>query len=185
VGRGTGLGLSTVYGIVKQHGGNISVYSEPGRGTTFRIYFPRINSVCDDVCIQEAAAEISQGVETILVVEDNTQVRDLACEILGMYGYKVIDTPDGRSAIEAASSYDGVIHLLITDMVMPDMNGRELYEQIAKIHTGIKSIFMSGYSADIISHHGVLESGMAFIQKPFSIQDFMVKVREVLDAKQA
>lgn len=117
------------------------------------------------------------------MVEDNQQVRDLACEILKIHGYKVMDTPDGQTAIEFAQTFSGPIHLLITDVVMPDMNGRELYEHLSGINKEMKTIFMSGYPADVISHDIVMGAGVEFIQKPFSLQDFITKVRDVLDKK--
>jgi two-component system, cell cycle sensor histidine kinase and response regulator CckA len=183
VGKGTGLGLSTVYGIVKQHGGHIHVYSEPGKGTSFKIYFPQIQKAVDAALDVDLDAFAEMGKETVLVVEDNEQVRNLSCEILKLHGYKVIDTPDGKTAMEVARSYSGRIHLLITDVIMPDMNGKELHGQISQIHSSIKTLFMSGYPEDIISHHGVLDMGVNFIQKPFSLHDFVTKVRHVLDGE--
>lgn len=183
VGKGTGLGLSTVYGIVKQHGGSISVYSESGKGTSFRIYFPKTRGAAPDKAVgTKAIDESTGGSETVLVVEDNKEVRHLACEILDIYGYTVLNIPDGKSAIEVAKSHPTPIDLLVTDVIMPDINGRELFEQIAQIRKGIKALFMSGYPADVISHHGVLEAGVHFIQKPFSLHDFAEKVRKVLDS---
>jgi PAS domain S-box-containing protein len=183
VGKGTGLGLSTVYGIVKQHGGHIHVYSEPGKGTSFKIYFPQKEKTADSVREGDLDIMAEMGKETVLVVEDNDQVRNLSCEILKLHGYKVIDTPDGKNAMEVVKSYSGPIHLLITDVIMPDMNGKELNVNMARIHPGIRTLFMSGYPEDIISHHGVLDPGVNFIQKPFSLHDFVAKVRQVLDAK--
>jgi CheY-like chemotaxis protein len=181
VGKGTGLGLSTVYGIVKQHSGHISVYSEPGKGTSFRIYFPWTKLPADRTGDTEMKAEPAMGKETVLVVEDNEQVRTLSCEILKQYGYKVIDTPDGKSALEMLQAFSDPVHLMITDVIMPDMNGKELYEKISKMYPDIKTLFMSGYPEDVISHHGVLEAELNFIQKPFSLNDFVGKVRDVLD----
>jgi PAS domain S-box-containing protein len=183
VGKGTGLGLSTVYGIVKQHGGHIHVYSEPGKGTSFKIYFPRIEKTVETDRDTDSNIISEMGKETVLVVEDNEQVRNLSCEILKLHGYKVIDTPDGKTAMEAAKLYPGRIHLLITDVIMPDMNGKELHRQLSQIHLNIKTLFMSGYPEDIIGHHGVLDAGINFIQKPFSLHDFVARVRQVLDAK--
>ncbi len=183
VGKGTGLGLSTVYGIVKQHGGSISVYSEPGKGTSFRIYFPKSRQAApDQVQVPKVSDDSVRGGETVLVVEDNKEVRHLACEILDIYGYTVLNIPNGKAAIDVAKSHPMPIDLLITDVIMPDINGRDLYEQIAQIRKGIKALFMSGYPADVISHHGVLEAGVHFIQKPFSLHDFAEKVRKVLDS---
>ncbi len=182
VGKGTGLGLSTVYGIVKQHGGYIHVYSEPGTGTSFKIYFPQINTLVDQHINRDSHQASVEGHETLLVVEDDAQVRGISCEILKLHGYQVLDTHSGRQAIEIVKSHDGPIDLLITDVIMPDMNGKELQQQLAQTHPKIKTLFMSGYPEDVISHHGVLDPGLHFIQKPFSLHEFLAKVRQVLDS---
>jgi CheY-like chemotaxis protein len=178
LGKGTGLGLSTVYGVVKQSGGYISVYSEVGHGTTFKIFLPRIQ--------QQAAAEGSvtpvdvTGWETVLLVEDAQALRDLSRELLEASGYKVLEAENGFDAIRVADGYQGTIHLLMTDVVMPGMDGRKLAEHMVKKIPGIKVLYMSGYNDDAIVHHGVLEPGLALLQKPFTRESFTRKVREVL-----
>jgi PAS domain S-box-containing protein len=181
LGRGTGLGLSTVYGIVRQHGGHIHVYSEPGHGTTFRIYFPRTEQVSLTPQLPESSLVPVQGKETILLVEDEEQVRAVALEILRQYGYTVLPASDGDDALEVAANFDAPIHLVVTDIIMPTMNGRELFTKLSLSRPGLKSLFMSGYSEDVIAHHGVLEAGVNFIQKPFSLHAFASRVRQVLD----
>jgi CheY-like chemotaxis protein len=180
-GKGTGLGLSTVYGIVKQHGGYIMVYSEPGKGTTFRIYFPRHGVSVLKTAEQQKSTEVSTGSETIMVVEDETLVRDLVTVMLKGAGYTVIEAPEGKTALDLAASFQGDIHLVITDMILPDTNGAILLEELRTMRHSIKALCMSGYTADVITHHGILETGMAFIQKPFSLHGLAMKVREILD----
>ncbi|HQP30310.1 MAG TPA: PAS domain S-box protein [Deltaproteobacteria bacterium] len=180
-GKGTGLGLSMVYGIVKQHGGYIWVYSELGRGTTFKIYLPESQAGQAYEMPTSAPPAVSSGTETILVVEDDSQVRQLVCELLIQCGYTVIETGDVREALRLASQ-PGEIHLVLTDIVMPEMSGRQVYEQIARLRPGIKVLYMSGYTEDVIAHHGILEPGIHFIQKPFSGQRLSEKLREALDA---
>ncbi|MEJ2041178.1 MAG: ATP-binding protein, partial [Desulfosarcinaceae bacterium] len=181
VNAGTGLGLATVYGIIKQHGGNIWVYSEPEMGTTFRIYLP----VSDEVFGQEepslpAVSDLS-GSETIFLVEDNEQVRDLALAILQHAGYTVLSASGGKEALERLSHYSGPLHLLLTDVIMPGINGRQLFSRAADLFPGLKVLYMSGYTAEVIAHHGIMDEGIDFIQKPFSVQALVAKVREVLD----
>jgi CheY-like chemotaxis protein len=180
-GKGTGLGLSTVYGIVKQSGGNIWVYSVPGKGTTFKIYLPRVDEPLEKLGRRVEVNEIPRGTETILLVEDEEEVRNLAVRFLESQGYKVLKASQGLEAFLIAEEYEGIIHLLMTDVVMPKLSGRELADRIAKILPEIKVLFMSGYADNAIVHHGVLEGGMNYLQKPFTLDGLAKKVREVLD----
>lgn len=180
-GKGTGLGLSTVYGIVNQSGGSIWVYSEPGQGATFKIYLPRVDEPLDDLR-KEAAGEIPRGSETVLLVEDEETVRNLAVRVLAGLGYRVLEAPDGGVAFELGGQYREPIHLLLTDVVMPGMSGRELALRLLEIHPEAKVLYMSGYTDDAIVSHGVLSPGVGFIQKPFTLEGLSRKVREVLDA---
>jgi PAS domain S-box-containing protein len=180
-GKGTGLGLSTVYGIVKQSGGNIWVYSVPGKGTTFKIYLPRVDEPLEKLGRRVEVNEIPRGTETILLVEDEEEVRNLAVRFLESQGYKVLKASQGLEAFLIAEEYEGIIHLLMTDVVMPKLSGRELADRIAEIRPEIKVLFMSGYADNAIVHHGVLEGGMNYLQKPFTLDGLAKKVREVLD----
>jgi len=181
VGKGTGLGLSMVYGIVKQHDGYINLYSEPGRGTTFKILLPLIQSKVKEIK-PENLQKVKGGTETILIGEDDTQVRSLLKEILANAGYHIIEAVDGDNAVEVFHKNKDNIHLLILDVMMPKKNGKEVYSKIKKVKSDIKIIFISGYSADIINKKGILEVGMNFISKPVSPDDLLIKVRDVLDA---
>ena len=181
-GRGTGLGLSTVYGIVKQSGGNIWVYSEPEKGTTFKIYLPRVEKVAETAEKVKATAESLTGSETIMVVEDDEMVRDMARSILQRYGYSILDAQDGEEAIRVSEQYEGPIHLMLTDVVMPGMSGRVLAEQLAVQRPKMKVLYMSGYTDNAIVRHGVLDKEVIFIQKPFTVEALAQKVREVLDS---
>lgn len=180
VGQGTGLGLATVYGIVKQNNGFINVYSEPGRGTTFRIYLPRyLGPVTIDG--ETATEEIPKGRgEIVLLVEDEPTLLEMTKQILEMLDYNVLAAASPGEAILLSDAHDGVIQLLMTDVVMPGMNGRDLAERIRSVRPEMKCLFTSGYTADIIAHHGVLDEGVQFIQKPCSIKELAIKVREVL-----
>jgi PAS domain S-box-containing protein len=180
-GKGTGLGLSTVYGIVKQSGGNIWVYSVPGKGTTFKIYLPRVDEPLEKLGRRVEVNEIPRGTETILLVEDEEEVRNLAVRFLESQGYKVLKASQGLEAFLIAEEYEGIIHLLMTDVVMPKLSGRELADRIAEIRPEIKVLFMSGYADNAIVHHGVLEGGMNYLQKPFTLDGLAKKVREVLN----
>ena len=180
-GKGTGLGLSTVYGIVKQSGGNIWVYSEPGQGTTLKIYLPRVDEPAEELKAQEAGEEFPRGSETILIVEDDKEVRSLAVRILKRQGYTVLDGSYGDQAFNVCRQHRGPIHLLLTDVVMPGMDGRALSESLSQLHPEMKVLYMSGYTDDAIIHHGVMDKGMNFIQKPFTIDKLIRKVREILD----
>jgi CheY-like chemotaxis protein len=183
-GRGTGLGLSTVYGIIKQSGGNIWVYSEPGQGTTFKLYLPRDFSGSTTVTGSRLAAvpTLSTGNETILVVEDEEGVRDVAKRILREAGYKVLTAASPDDALLACQAHKGKIDLLLTDVVMPQMSGRLLAERVALARPGIKVVYMSGYTDDAIVHQGTLDPGTNFVAKPFSAADLTRKVLEVLDS---
>ena len=183
LGRGTGLGLSMVHGIVKQNDGFINVYSEPGKGTTFRIYLPRYAGQAV-VTHRKRAAKIplSNG-ETVLVVEDEPALLAMCKMMLEKIGYRVLATGTPGEAIKLAEEHASEIHLAITDVVMPEMNGRDLAERLQSLSPGIKILFMSGYTADVIAHRGVLDEGVNFIQKPFSMKDLAVKVREALKEK--
>ncbi|OGP73222.1 MAG: hypothetical protein A2V86_13375 [Deltaproteobacteria bacterium RBG_16_49_23] len=181
-GRGTGLGLSTVYGIVKQSSGNINVYSEPGLGTTFKIYLPRVEEEEDNLQRKDLGISVSTGNETILLTEDEQSVRELAARILRNRGYQVYEAPDGREALAIAQRHpERKIHLLLTDVVMPGMSGKELADRLKLSMPDIKVLFISGYTDNAIVHHGVLDKGINFIQKPFSPDSLARKVREVLD----
>lgn len=181
-GKGTGLGMSTAYGIVKQHGGNIWAYSELGLGTTIKLYLPvsDLQSVDQSVNSEKRQSEI-KGSETVLLVEDDQQVRNLSLIALKLYGYEVLIAENGQEAIARFEAHKDKIRLLITDVIMPDMNGKELYERIAIARAGMKVIYMSGYTDDVIMRHGVIDEGVNFIEKPFSLKTLAAKVREVLD----
>ena len=181
-GKGTGLGLSTVYGIVKQSGGNIWVYSEPGHGTTFKIYLPMVEEELDTLHGRDEADSSPMGSETVLLVEDEPLVRDLAHRILSQQGYKVLEAANGEEALCVAREHAGEkIHLLFTDVVMPQMGGKDLADQLKILRPDIKVLYASGYTDNAIVHHGVLERGTHFLQKPFSPKALSQKVREVLD----
>ncbi|MCF6155011.1 MAG: PAS domain S-box protein [Candidatus Brocadia sp.] len=180
VGKGTGLGLAIVYGIIKQHNGYINVYSEPGKGTTFRIYLPLIESTNEEAK-SEMTASVSGGTETILIAEDETEVRELTKTLLIGFGYKVIDAADGEDAIRKFVENKETIDLIVLDAIMPKKNGREVYEAIRNVKPEIKTIFVSGYGGDIIQENGLFEKGLIFIPKPISPTKFLKKVRQVLD----
>ncbi len=178
---GTGLGLSTVYGTVKQHGGNIFVYSEPDKGTTFKIYLPYHGDIPVDILDNMTVHTVQEKVsETILLAEDNQKVRSFAHRVLKKQGYKVLEAADGHNALELLESYEGEVHLLLTDVIMPGMNGRDLYEKAAAKRPELKVLYMSGYTDSVIEKHGIPEEGLSFIQKPFSLNQFSSKIREVL-----
>lgn len=181
VGKGTGLGLATVYGIVKQNDGFVNVYSESRQGSTFRIYLPRHAGRAGDAPTVKAETMPMGRGETVLVVEDEEAILTLAQKILERLGYHVLTAHDPSDAIGLAGPNGGAIHLLVTDVVMPEMNGRELAERLRSMHPGLKCLFMSGYTANAIAHHGVLDQGVQFLQKPFSTDDLARKVREALD----
>ena len=183
VGKGTGLGLSTVYGIVKQSEGYIWVYSEPGEGTTVKIYLPRVEEGAAEYKRPVALTDLPKGNETILLVEDDEMVRRLAREVLKTSGYQVLEAASGGAARQICEQNKEVIHLLLTDVVMPEMSGREVVNRLLPLHPEMHVLYMSGYAENAIVHHGVLDEGISFIQKPFSPQALALKVREVLDSR--
>jgi two-component system, cell cycle sensor histidine kinase and response regulator CckA len=180
-GRGTGLGLATCFGIVKQNNGHIWLSSEEDKGTTFRVYLPRVMAVGKPLAPPAEVMGLPQGTETILLVEDDALVRSLAVRVLHQQGYHLLEAANGHEALAFIQQYDKEIQLLISDLVMPGISGKALAEQLQAVHPQIKVLFISGYTDHIISHHGVLESGVHFLQKPFLPVKLARKVREVLD----
>jgi signal transduction histidine kinase len=181
-GQGTGLGLATVYGIVKQSGGDVWVYSELGCGTTFKIYLPRVDELGSTVKPEPFISDLPIGTETVLLVEDEEAVRGLARQVLEMSGYTMLEASHGGEALLLAEQQQDAIDLLITDVVMPGgMNGQELAERLKSLRPGIKVLFISGYTDEALVHHGVLEPGLFLLQKPFAPNVLVRKVREVLD----
>ena len=180
-GKGTGLGLSTVYGIVKQSGGFIWVYSEPGQGTTFKIYFPKADEEEEFTEEKQMQPQNLEGSETILLAEDDDSARKLIRTVLQDYGYRVLEAQGGKEALQLNEHHKGPIHLLLTDVVMPGMGGRKLAERLQPLQPKMKVLYMSGYTDNAIVHHGVLESGMSFIQKPFAPKVLVSKCRKFLD----
>jgi PAS domain S-box-containing protein len=181
VGKGTGLGLATVYGIVKQSGGSVWVYSELGKGTIFRIYLPRVDAIAAEEEHENAPQPVAKGDETILLVEDEDMVRDLAKDILEDYGYSVLIAANGGEGLRVCREFDGDIHLIITDVVMPQMSGPEMAESVQVLRPETSVLYMSGFTDDAVVRHGVLTEDMCFIQKPFSAESLAFKVREILD----
>ena len=184
-GKGTGLGLATVYGVVKQSGGFIWVYSEVDHGSTFKIYLPQVTADLERGAIEKTSRGAHPGTETILFVEDEQSVRELVRDYLGKSGYRVLQAADGVQALEVAAAHKGPIHILVTDVVMPRLSGRELVTRITGSRPAIKILYISGYTDDSIFRHGVLEGGVAFLQKPFNLKDLAQKIRQVLDGEPA
>jgi two-component system, cell cycle sensor histidine kinase and response regulator CckA len=182
VGKGTGLGLATVYGIVKQNNGFINVYSEPDKGTTIKIYLPRYDGQETDQIMMDNSADVPQAQgETVLIVEDEISILNLGASMLEKLGYRVLAAATPGQALELATTHPGTIDLLVTDVIMPDMNGRDLAGRLADIYPDLKTLFMSGYTANVIAHHGVLDKGVLFLQKPFSKKQLALLVRRALD----
>jgi CheY-like chemotaxis protein len=181
-GQGTGLGLSTVYGIVKQSGGNIWVYSEEGKGTTFKVYLPRADEEEVDEQVEASHTEAPRGSETILIVEDEELVRRLALDALEEIGYTILEAKDGLEALRICEQHTEPIHLMLTDIVMPQMSGRDLARRVAALRPEIKTLYMSGYTGTAIVNQNLLDTEKAFIQKPFTPRSLAQKVRETLDA---
>jgi len=182
-GKGTGLGLSTVYGIVKQSGGNIWVYSEVGKGTTFKIYLPRVDELRNVGFAHGDSTPAPHGTETILLVEDEEQVRRIAHEMLETQGYQILLAENGEEALAIGRQHEGEIDLMITDVVMPQMGGREAVERLSPLRPGMKVLYMSGYTDDAIVRHGLIDEELQFIEKPFTADALARKVRTVLDTK--
>jgi CheY-like chemotaxis protein len=182
-GKGTGLGLSMVYGIVQQSGGDVWVYSEPGQGTTFKIYLPRLASgAAGPSASSEERAAPANGYETVLLVEDDDRLRALAVRVLGERGYTVLPASNGAEALAVAARHPGVIHLVVSDVVMPGMTGRILAERLTTMRPLVKALFMSGYTDDDVMRRGILDRSTAFLQKPFTPDQLALKVREVLES---
>jgi CheY-like chemotaxis protein len=181
-GKGTGLGLATVYGIVRQHGGYINVNSEVGMGTTFKIYLPRVDGIPENLVTSKVIQKFKEGNETVVIAEDNEGVRELTSDILTKSGYCVLTASNTDDLLQTIQDYNGSIDLLLTDVIMPGLNGRELYDRLKDSYPSLKVIFMSGYTDDVIAHHGILEEGVDFIQKPFSVNILTDKLRKVLDS---
>lgn len=180
VGKGTGLGLAMVYGIIKQHNGFVNVYSEPGQGTIFRIYIPAIQ-VKEEVAEIVEQAALKGGTETILLAEDETETRKVTKAILEEFGYKVIEASDGDEALRQYLENQDSVDLLLSDVIMPKKNGREVYEEIQRIRPGIKTLFTSGYTGDVIRKQGFLKEGLELISKPIMPKELLLKIREILD----
>jgi two-component system cell cycle sensor histidine kinase/response regulator CckA len=180
-GKGTGLGLATVFGIIKQSGGHLDVYSEAGRGTTFKIYLPRVEPVPASGVVAPRKTRVAPGSQTILLTEDEPALRALASRILGGHGYRVVEAGNGESALAAAEAFAGAIHLLVTDVVMPGMSGRQLAERLVAVRPAVKVLYMSGYTDDAVVRHGILQAETPFLQKPFTPAALIQKVSEVME----
>jgi two-component system, cell cycle sensor histidine kinase and response regulator CckA len=181
IGKGTGLGLSTVYGIVKQSGGDIMVYSEIGHGTTFKVYLPSVDQSVEQPQWVADRDHQYAGTETILLVEDDDVVRRLVCEVLTSNGYRILEAKSGKAALSICRSHAGVIHLLLTDVIMPAMGGRELKDKVTNLCPDVKILFMSGYTDDSVANRGIYDADFAFIEKPFTPDGLARRVREVLE----
>ena len=180
--KGTGLGLSTVFGIVKQAGGHVAAYSEPGVGTSFKVYLPRVEEDASSAESRPERETTSGGAETVLLVEDEDAVRALTRIVLEGQGYSVLEASDGAEALAVAGRHEGPIHLLLSDVVMPVMGGRQLAERLLASHPELKVLFQSGYTDDAVVRHGILHEKVHFLQKPYSPAALAAKVREVLDS---
>ena len=183
LGKGTGLGLSTVYGIVKQSEGYIWVYSEVGVGTTFKVYLPAIEEAAPSAEDVSGVLGLHQGTETVLLVEDESSLREVLSETLEASGYRVLIARDGAEAFQIADAHAGPIHLLVTDVVMPGMTGRDVVERVAPTRPEMKVLYISGYTDEAIKRQGVISRGSAFLSKPFAPGAFLLKVRQVLDGR--
>jgi CheY-like chemotaxis protein len=181
VGKGTGLGLSMVYGIVKQHNGYINCYSEPGKGTTFKLYLPMHREAVELQETMESAPATIGGTETILVAEDDADARKTTRNILENFGYTILEAVDGEDAVRVFKENRDTVKLLLLDVIMPKKNGKEAYEEIRKLHPRVKALFISGYTANIIHKRGMLDQNLNFIMKPVSPTALLRKVREVLN----
>jgi CheY-like chemotaxis protein len=179
-GKGTGLGLATVYGMVKQSGGDIWVYSEPGQGTTFKLYFPRVAEPVSAGWSEEAGPPRQVAGETVMLVEDEAQVRDLEVRMLKQLGYTVLAAANGEEAMDVSHAHAGEIALLVTDVVMPNMSGKQVADAMRSRRPQLKVLFLSGYTENTISHHGVLDSSVDFLSKPFSRETLSNKIRDIL-----
>jgi len=184
VGKGTGLGLPTVYGIVHQNGGCIDVESQPGGGASFKIYLPRVEAAVEAPGAKVSLAAKLEGSETILVVEDEDGLRTLLCRFFRLYGYNVLEARHGGEALLLCERHSGPIQLMITDVVMPQMSGKELADRLALLHPEMTVFFMSGYTDSDLTGYGALDSNQHFIPKPFRPMDLVKKVRDFLDASQ-
>jgi CheY-like chemotaxis protein len=180
-GKGTGLGLSTVHGIVRQSGGHVEVYSEPGHGTTFKIYFASLAEDATTQCVPSVALEVPRGTETILLAEDEEAIRQLARVALQSCGYHVLEAANGEQALKVIAASAEPVDLLITDVIMPRMSGRELAVQLRILRPGTRVLYVSGYTDEAIVRHGIVDEGVAFLNKPFTPTMLARKVREVLD----
>jgi two-component system, cell cycle sensor histidine kinase and response regulator CckA len=181
LGKGTGLGLSMVYGIVKQSGGSIWVYSEPNQGSTFKIYLPSLQETREPDATQELPEKLANGSETVLVVEDESAVRSFTRMVLQRSGYQVIEAGNGEEALSLSREHTGKIQLLVTDMVMPGMGGRQVAEALEQQRPGVRVLYLSGYTENTIAQRGALGSELPFLQKPFTMEALLRKVRQVLD----
>jgi len=181
VGKGTGLGLATVHGIVKQSGGDVYVYSELGHGTIFKVYFPRLTKAEPATTTSEHRASAQGGSETVLLAEDDEAIRTLGARVLGSLGYNVLVARTGGEALRIVAEHKGRIDLIATDVVMPEMNGSQLVERVLEARPGIRVLFMSGYTDDEVMRRGVIDGQTAFLQKPFTPDLLALRVREVLD----
>jgi CheY-like chemotaxis protein len=182
--EGTGLGLATVYGIVSQSGGHIHVYSEPGEGSVFKVYLPLMGADARPEAREEGADNILTGGETVLLVEDEDIVRDLIAGVLRRHGHEVVTAPDGQEALEVAEEHEGTIDIVVTDVVMPEMNGGQLAEALSETGYDIPVLFISGYTDNTIVQHGVLEGGVHYLQKPFDPEKLLRRIRSILDEEE-